>query len=100
MAGMSARISSISSCEGIVSKQSPIRPCWVDGKSEVGGELMDQEGDAEQTEEARMGKARAPPKAPSAEEMRLHRLTHHPFRSLVSCVRGCAGKELVTPAHA
>ena len=92
MAGMSARISSISSCEGIASKQSPIRPCWVDGKSEVGGELMDQEGDAEQTEEARMGKARAPPKAPSAEEMRLHRLTHYPFRSWCPVCVAARGK--------
>ena len=89
---MSAISCSISSCEGIAAKQSPIRPCWVDGSSGVGGELMEQEGDPEQTEEARVGKARVPPKAPSAEEMRLHRLTHYPFRSWCPVCVAARGK--------
>ena len=45
----------------------------------------------EEGEEAREGKTRALPKGPSAEQMRIHRLTHYPFRSWCpQCVAGRA----------
>ena len=72
---------SFPSPEGSVAEQIPISPCNVARESGVGGYLLGQEGDAEQSEEAREGRATLPPKAPSAEEMRIHRLTQYPSRS-------------------
>ena len=43
--------------------------------------LFGQEEELEEGEEAREGKTRALPKGTSAEQMRIHRLTHYPFRS-------------------
>ena len=54
-------------------------------------ELFGQEEELEEGEEAREGKTRALPKGPSAEQMRIHRLTHYPFRSWCpQCVAGRA----------
>ena len=53
--------------------------------------LFGQEEELEEGEEAREGKTRALPKGPSAEQMRIHRLTHYPFRSWCpQCVAGRA----------
>ena len=102
--------------EGGGEHQIPVRPCvnsfgekWSLGEewcvnrlnveqgekmikqADVDGELLNQDGDAEETEEAREGRARAPPKSPSAEELRVHRLTHYPFRSWCpACIAGRA----------
>ena len=43
--------------------------------------LKSQEEELEEGEEAREGETRALPKGPSAEQMRIHRLTHYPFWS-------------------
>ena len=43
--------------------------------------LYGQEEEPEEVEEARAGNTRTLPKGPSAEQMRIHRLTHYPFRS-------------------
>ena len=52
--------------------------------------LFGQE-ELEEVEEAREGKTRALPKGPSEEQMRVHRLTHYPFRSWCpQCVAGRA----------
>ena len=61
------------------------------GKYLEDGELYGQEGDAEGSEEARRGRARVPPTGPTAEQLRIHRLTHYPFRSWCpACVAGRA----------
>ena len=53
--------------------------------------LFGQEEEFEEVEEAREGKTRAPPKGPSEEQVRVHRLTHCPFRSYCpQCVAGRA----------
>ena len=53
--------------------------------------LFGQEEELEEGEEAREGKTRALPKGPSAEQVRIHRLTHYPFRSWCPlCVAGRA----------
>ena len=53
--------------------------------------LFGQEEDFEEVEEAREGKTRALPKGPSEEQMRIHQLTHYPFRSWCpQCVAGRA----------
>ena len=53
--------------------------------------LFGQEEELEEGEEAREGKTRALPKGPSAEQLRIHRLTHYPFRSWCPlCVAGRA----------
>ena len=53
--------------------------------------LFGQEEELEEVEEAREGKTRAPPKGPSAEHMRVHRLAHHLFQSWCpQCVAGRA----------
>ena len=44
--------------------------------------LFGQEEELEEGEEAREGKTRALPKGPSAEQLRMHRLAHYPFRSV------------------
>ena len=53
--------------------------------------LFGQEEELEEGEEAREGKTRALPKGPSAEQMRIHQLTHYPSRSWCpQCVAGRA----------
>ena len=61
-----------------------------DGEDEEGQVNMN-EGDEEASEEARQGVSRKPPSSPTAEELRIHRLTHYPFRSWCpACVAGRA----------
>ena len=53
--------------------------------------LYGQEEQHEEVEEAREGKTRTLPKGPAAEQIRVHRLTHCPFRSWYpQCVAGRA----------
>ena len=55
------------------------------------GQINVNEGDEEESEEARRGISRKPPVSPSPEELRIHRLTHYPFRSWCpACVAGRA----------
>ena len=51
----------------------------------------DEEQDQEESEEARQVVSRRPPGSPTPEELRVHRLTHYPFRSWCpACVAGRA----------
>ena len=55
------------------------------------GQVNMNEGDEGESEEARQGVSRKPPPSPTAEELRIHRLTHYPFRSWCpACVAGRA----------
>ena len=55
------------------------------------GQINVNEGDEEESEEARPGISRRPPPSPSPKELRIHRLTHYPFRSWCpACVAGRA----------
>ena len=56
--------------------------------------LLGREEEEEEVEEARQAKTRAPSKGPSAEQMRVHRLTHYFFQELVSSVRCGKSEEL------
>ena len=51
--------------------------------------LFGQEEEFEEVQEAREVKTRALPKGPSEEQMRVHQLTHYPFRNWCpECVAG------------
>ena len=53
--------------------------------------MYGQEEELEEVEEAREGNTRTLPQVPSAEQMRIHRLTRYPIRSWCpQCVAGTA----------
>ena len=52
--------------------------------------LYGQEEESDDVEEGRQGKTGAPPRRLSAEQMRVHRLAHYPFRSW--CLLSIAGR--------
>ena len=63
----------------------------TDENEKSDGQINVNEGDEEESEEARQGISRKPPVSPSPEELRIHRLTHYPFRSWCpACVAGRA----------